>query len=194
MKKLIPSLITSIRIIGAIVLIFLTAMSPEFLIVYGVCGASDAADGFVARKLHAESKFGNILDSISDLFFYGVLAIKIFPVMQKLLSMDQWIIVIVATAFQLISYIICLFKFRKFSALHTYANKALSFIIFFFPFALIGEISLLYDIYIYFGGAIALYAGIEIILIHILAKEYDIRNKSIFFLRRHHDQEELNIE
>ena len=34
------------------------------------------------------------------------------------------------------------------------------------------------------GGVIALYGSVEINLIHIIAKHYDTRNKSIFFIRR----------
>jgi hypothetical protein len=34
------------------------------------------------------------------------------------------------------------------------------------------------------GGVIALYGSVEINLIHIIAKRYDTRNKSVFFIRR----------
>ena len=122
-KKNIANFITLIRIFGAIALIFLEPLSLPFFIVYGVCGFSDAIDGLVARKLGIQSALGSALDSFSDLLFYGVMAAKIFPTLQRLLTPFQWVIIAVPTALHLIAYIVCLFKFGKFSAIHTYANK-----------------------------------------------------------------------
>ena len=180
----IPNIVTSIRIAAAIAIIFLPAMSVEFLIVYGVCGLSDAIDGFLARKLHAESRFGSILDSVSDLIFYTVMAVKIFPVMQRLLEVQHWVIMGVVTALHLLAYVICAIKYQRFSAVHTYANKLLGAVVFLFPFALIGEIYLLYSLYIYIFGVFAFYGAVEINLIHLLSTRYDTRVKSIFLLKK----------
>ena len=183
-KKNAANLITLIRIFGAIALIMLEPLSLPFFIVYGVCGLSDAFDGLVARKLGVQSSFGSALDSLSDLLFYGVMAAKLFPTFQRLLLPYQWVIIGVPTALHFIAYIICAIKFSRFSAIHTYANKALGLLVYAFPFFFIGEIPLLWTIYMIVGGVIALYGSIEIDLIHILAKKYDTRNKSIFFIRR----------
>ena len=130
-KKNIANLITLIRILGAIALVFLEPFSIEFFIVYGVCGLSDTLDGIVARKLGVASRFGAALDSISDLFFYGVMAAKIFPTLKELLTPLQWVIIAVPTGLHLIAYILCMFKFNKFSAIHTYANKVLGLLVYF---------------------------------------------------------------
>ena len=183
-KKNIANFITLIRIFGAIALIFLEPLSLPFFIVYGVCGFSDAIDGFVARKLGIQSAFGSVLDSFSDLLFYGVMAAKIFPTLQRLLSIFQWVIIAVPTALHLIAYIVCMIKFGKFSAIHTYANKVLGALVYFYPFFFIGEIALLYGLYMYIGGVFALYSAVETNLIHIVAKRYDTRNKSIFLVKR----------
>ncbi len=183
-KKNAANLITLIRIFGAIALIMLEPLSLPFFIVYGVCGLSDAFDGLVARKLGVQSSFGSALDSLSDLLFYGVMAAKLFPTFQRLLLPYQWVIIAVPTALHFIAYIICAIKFNRFSAIHTYANKALGLLVYAFPFFFIGEIPLLWTIYMIVGGVIALYGSIEINLIHIIAKHYDTRNKSIFFIRR----------
>lgn len=183
-KKNAANLITLIRIFGAIALIMLEPLSLPFFIVYGVCGLSDAFDGLVARKLGVQSSFGSALDSLSDLLFYGVMAAKLFPTFQRLLLPYQWVIIGVPTALHFIAYIICAIKFNRFSAIHTYANKALGLLVYAFPFFFIGEIPLLWTIYMIVGGVIALYGSIEINLIHIIAKKYDTRNKSIFFIRR----------
>lgn len=183
-KKNAANLITLIRIFGAIALIMLEPLSLPFFIVYGVCGLSDAFDGLVARKLGIQSSFGSALDSLSDLLFYGVMAAKLFPTFQRLLLPYQWVIIGVPTALHFIAYIICAIKFFRFSAIHTYANKALGLLVYAFPFCFIGEIPLIWTIYMIVGGVIALYGSVEINLIHIIAKRYDTRNKSIFFLRR----------
>lgn len=183
-KKNAANLITLIRIFGAIALIMLEPLSLPFFIVYGVCGLSDAFDGLVARKLGVQSSFGSALDSLSDLLFYGVMAAKLFPTFQRLLLPYQWVIIAVPTVLHFIAYIICAIKFSRFSAIHTYANKALGLLVYAFPFFFIGEIPLLWTIYMIVGGVIALYGSIEINLIHIIAKKYDTRNKSIFFIRR----------
>ena len=183
-KKNAANLITLIRIFGAIALIMLEPLSLPFFIVYGVCGLSDAFDGLVARKLGVQSSFGSALDSLSDLLFYGVMAAKLFPTFQRLLLPYQWVIIGVPTALHFIAYIICAIKFSRFSAIHTYANKALGLLVYAFPFFFIGEIPLLWTIYMIVGGVIALYGSIEINLIHIIAKKYDTRNKSVFFIRR----------
>lgn len=183
-KKNAANLITLIRIFGAIALITLEPLSLPFFIVYGVCGLSDAFDGLVARKLGVESSFGSALDSLSDLLFYGVMAAKLFPTFQRLLTPWQWAIIVTPTALHFLAYIICAIKFNRFSAIHTYANKALGLLVYAFPFFFIGEIPLLWGIYMYVGGAIALYSGIEINLIHLISRRYDTRNKSVFFIRR----------
>ena len=183
-KKNIANLITLIRIAGAIVLIFLKPLSLEFFIVYGVCGFSDAIDGLVARKLGIQSTFGAALDSFSDLLFYSVMAAKIFPTLQRLLSPFQWVIIAVPTALHFVAYVICLLKFGKFSAIHTYANKVLGALVYAYPFFFIGEINLLYSLYMYIGGCFALFSAVETNLIHIVAHRYDDRNKSIFLVKR----------
>ena len=182
--KAIPNIITSIRIIGAIGIIFIEPFTLAFFLVYGLCGVTDALDGFVARKFHLESKFGSVLDSVSDLLFLGVMAFKIMPTLIELLPVWNWIIILTAVGFQAIAYIICAIKFKKFSAVHTYANKVMSAAIFFYPFSFIGFIPAIYETYVAVFGTVAIYASIEINLIHLIAKEYDERNKSIFLVKR----------
>ena len=183
-KRNLANFITLIRIFGAIALIFLEPLSLPFFIVYGLCGLSDAFDGLVARKLGISSTLGAALDSMSDLLFYGVMAAKIFPSLARLLNAVQWVIIAVPVVLHFIAYIICLVKFGKFSSIHTYANKVLGLLVYAFPFFLIGEIPLLYGLYIYIGGVFALYSAIEINLIHIVSKSYNERNKSIFLVKR----------
>ena len=72
-------MVTCIRLIGCIALIFLKVPEVAFYIVYTACGVTDAIDGMLARGLKIVSPFGSFLDSIADLSFYTVMIIKIFP-------------------------------------------------------------------------------------------------------------------
>ena len=195
-KRNLANIITSIRIIGALSLIFFEPLSVPFFIIYGVCGLSDAFDGFIARKLGISSSIGSALDSISDLLFYGIMAAKIFPVLVNILNAFQWIIIAVPTALHFIAYLVCAIKFNRFSAIHTYGDKILGLFVYAFPFFLIGLVPLVYGIYMYVGGVFALYSAIELNLIHLIAKEYDERNKSIFLIKRNQnnkiEKEETN--
>lgn len=197
MKKIaksIPNIITSFRIIGAIVIIFLEPFSLAFFLVYGLCGATDALDGFVARKFNLTSKFGSILDSVSDLIFLGVMGFKILPTLLKLLPIWNWVLILVPIGLQTIAYIICAIKFKKFSAIHTYANKLMSAAIFFYPFSFIGFLPYIYETYVGVFGSVAILASIEINLIHIFSKKYDDRNKTIFLLKKNETNSEEVLE
>lgn len=182
--KAIPNIITSFRIVGAIIIVFLEPFSLTFFLIYGLCGVTDALDGFIARKFHLESKVGSVLDSVSDLIFLGVMGFKILPTLIKLLPIWNWVMILVPVGLQTVAYFICAFKYKRFSAVHTYANKVMSAAIFFYPFSFIGFIPAIYQTYVAIFGSVAIYASIEINLIHIFAKEYDERNKSIFLVKR----------
>lgn len=192
--KNIPNFITSMRVIGAIAIIFLKPFSLEFFIVYGACGVTDAFDGFIARKLHLVSKFGTIFDSVCDLLFLGVMGIKILPTMIELLPWWNWVMILGPTALHLIAYIVCLIKFHKFSAIHTYANKVLSAAIFLYPFTFIGYIAWIYETYVMVFGVVAFFSSIETNLIHLLAHRYDTRNKSVFLVKKNEQNPPLETQ
>lgn len=191
--KNIPNIITTIRILGAIAIIFLEPFSLPFYIIYGACGITDGLDGLIARKFHLESRFGSILDSVSDLIFLGIMGVKIIPVLIGVLPLWTWIIIWVPFGLHMLGYIVCAIKFHTFSALHTYANKLLSVGIFFYPFTFIGWIHWIYDIYAIVFGSVAIYSSVELNLIHILSKEYDDSNKSIFLLIKKEHKETVQI-
>ena len=73
--KHLPNIITALRIAGSIGLLFCNVAGWQFWTLYVLCGLSDMVDGWLARRLHAESKTGSILDSIADLVFVACCAI-----------------------------------------------------------------------------------------------------------------------
>ena len=80
--KRIPNIISALRILGAASLLLFNLQGTAFWVFYGLCGLSDMLDGYLARKLHAESKTGAVLDSVADICFVACCAIRLLPVLQ----------------------------------------------------------------------------------------------------------------
>ena len=80
-RSMIPNLITMVRIIGSLCLLFVQPLKKPFYIIYTIAGLSDALDGFIARKTNSVSELGSKLDSIADLSFYIVMILRLFPVL-----------------------------------------------------------------------------------------------------------------
>ena len=134
MRKYIADIITSLRIFGAVALLFIRPLTLPFYIVYTVCGVSDAIDGFVARRLHAESRLGGVLDSISDLTFYAVMLIRLMPILMSLVPGWLWTLVIILISARTCVYLFAAFKFKQFSSLHTVLNKVTGVLVFGIPY------------------------------------------------------------
>lgn len=175
-KSAIPNIITSIRIIGAVALLFLPAFKTVFYIVFTLCGLTDALDGYLARRLSAESELGSKLDSIADLLFYGVMVVKLLPVMIQKLPLTVWLMIGAVFALRLVIYIFAAVKFHKFASLHTYLTKMSSALVFLAPyFAPTGY----FVIYCGVWSVLGMLAAAEEFAIHITSNQY-IPRKSIF--------------
>ena len=130
--KNIPNYITIIRMFASIYLLFVKPFSVLFFFMYLICGISDVLDGYIARKIGASSKIGQILDSISDLVFFSVVLIIFIPIINLPLWIVYWVIAIAVV--RLISIVVGFAKYRQLAFLHTYANKATGIALFCFPF------------------------------------------------------------
>ena len=129
--KFLPNIITSVRIIGAICLLFTDVsadMKSRFWTIYLFCGITDMIDGFLARKLHAESKQGAMFDSVADLCFVGMCAWKMLPIL--ILDKWMWIWIAIIAMIKIINQISALVVHGKFMFPHTIANKATGLLLF----------------------------------------------------------------
>ena len=126
--KHLPNIITALRIVGSIGLLFCNVAGWQFWTLYVFCGISDMIDGWLARELQAESKTGSVLDSIADLSFVACCAIQLLPILSIPLWLWIWagIIVIIKMVNQISSLIII----KKFCFPHTIANKLTGFLLF----------------------------------------------------------------
>ena len=130
----IPNIITSIRLVGALILIFLKPLSTPYIVVYSISGLSDAIDGFVARKMHSVSEFGSKLDSVADLSFFTVMMIKILPFLISGLPGSIWNYVTAIVLFRICIYVINAVRKKNLLSSHSYLNKASGLMLFVLPY------------------------------------------------------------
>ena len=134
MTKHIANILTSCRIFGSILLLFLPVFSVEFYILYLLCGLTDMVDGTVARKTNAVSGFGSKLDTVADFVFMAVCAAKLLPVMN--LPIWLWIWIAVITIIKLTNIVLGFICRKQLVAYHTVLNKATGLMLFLLPFTL----------------------------------------------------------
>lgn len=176
----IPNLLTCCRIGGTAAMLFLEPLSPGFYWAYTLSGVSDVLDGTAARALHCASEFGAKLDSWADLLFYGVMLVRLLPVLIAMLPVFIWLLLALALAIRLSAYLTAWKKFHVFASLHTWMNKITGFFVFLIPYALKTNF---YTPYCYCAVTVATLAGLEELVIHLQSREYP-NCKSIFELKQ----------
>ena len=127
-SKRIPNIISALRILGAACLLFCNPAGAAFWIIYGLCGISNMLDGYLARKLHAESKTGAVLDSVADICIVACCAIRLLPVVQ--IPIWLWIWAGVIAAIKIVNQISALIVCKRFCFPHTTANKLTGLLLF----------------------------------------------------------------
>ncbi len=126
--KHLPNVISTLRIIGSIGLLFCDVAGWLFWALYALCGISDMVDGWLARNLQAESKTGAVLDSVADIIFVACCAIRLLPVLEIPVWLCIWagIIVTIKIINQISALVLC----KRFCFPHTLANKLTGFLLF----------------------------------------------------------------
>ena len=82
-----PNILSSFLMVGAIALLLSNVSGSPFWMRYIVCGISDIADGWLARKLKCVTKTGALLDSLADICFVASCAWKFLPTV----DFPQWL-------------------------------------------------------------------------------------------------------
>lgn len=150
------NIITYIRIICSIILLFCPVFSPTFYALYIAAGVSDMLDGAIARKTSTVSEFGSKLDTVADFVMVTLCLIKLLPVIHIPTWLLIWIIMIaVIKAVNLISGYVTR---KKIVVLHTIMNKVTGILLFVLPLTL-KIIDLKYSGAI--AGAVATFAAIQ---------------------------------
>ena len=128
------NVITAVRIICSIALLFVLVFSPAFYALYIAAGITDVIDGTVARKTGTVSEFGSKFDTAADFILIVVCLIKLIPVIDIPTWLIIWIIVIAAIkAINLISGYVMR---KELVVLHTVMNKVTGILLFILPLTL----------------------------------------------------------
>ena len=127
-------IITGIRIVCSIALLFFPVFSPAFYVLYITAGISDMIDGAVARKTETVSEFGSKLDTAADLILVIICLIKLIPV----LDIPSWLIIwiIIVALIKIINFISGYVMHKEFVAVHTVMNKVTGILLFILPMTL----------------------------------------------------------
>ena len=126
--KHLPNVISILRIAGSISLLFCDVKGWPFWTIYVLCGFSDILDGWMARKLHAESKTGAILDSIADIIFVVCCAAQLLQMVEIPVWLWTWagVIAFIKIVNQISALVVC----KRFCFPHTWANKLTGILLF----------------------------------------------------------------
>ena len=123
-----PNILSSLRIAGAVALLLSDVSSILFGVLYIVCGISDIADGWLARKLKCVTRTGALLDSLADICFVACCAWKLLPILE--LPQWLWLWAGVIVVIKIVNQISALVMYGHCCYPHTAANKATGFLLF----------------------------------------------------------------
>ena len=128
------NIITGIRIVISVVLLFCPVLSPVFFMFYITAGITDMVDGAVARKTGTVSEFGSRLDTVADIVFITVCLMKLLPVLHVPVWLYIWIVIIafIKAANIAVGYI----RQKEFISVHSMMNKVTGGLLFLFPLTL----------------------------------------------------------
>ena len=123
-----PDIPSLLRMVGAVGIVFCDIDSAAFWIVYGLCGISDMADGWLARKFNAVTKTGALLDSLADICFVTCCGFRLLSVVELPLWLWIWagVIIVIKAMNQVTALVMC----GTCSFPHTTANKMTGFLLF----------------------------------------------------------------
>ena len=126
--KHLPNILSLLRTVGAVALLPCNVPGSTFWVLYIVCGISDMADGWLARKLKCVTKTGALLDSLADICFVACCAWKLLPILE--LPQWLWLWAGVIVAMRVVNQLLALVMYGCCRFPHTLANKVTGFLLF----------------------------------------------------------------
>jgi len=176
-ERNLPNLITCSRIAMSPFLFSFEPLSFGFYALYSICGLSDVLDGAIARCFDMKSPIGAKLDSIADLLFYSCMTLSLWDCLTATLPVELWWMLALILCLRAVSYVIAAVKYRKFSSVHSYLNKATGFCVFLIPYMCKFEF---FCLYCFLVGFLAIVASCEEIFIHVKMGKYEEDRKTLF--------------
>ena len=96
--------------------------------IYALCGLSDIADGWLARRLKCVTTTGALLDSLADICFVACCAWALLPILE--LPQWLWLWAGVIVAIKVVNQLSALVMYGRCCFPHTTANKITGFLLF----------------------------------------------------------------
>lgn len=125
------NIITFIRVLCSIAILFCPVFSAFFYVLYITAGVSDMVDGWVARKTNTASALGAKLDTIADIIFVVACLLKLLPVVEIPTWLYVWISIIVLI--KIINIVSGYVVQKQFVAIHSLMNKVTGVLLFLLP-------------------------------------------------------------
>jgi cardiolipin synthase (CMP-forming) len=188
----IPNLISAYRLfIDPLILYFIIAGKENLFAIFLVINLfTDALDGYIARKYHAETELGARLDAFADNFTYvlaftGMLVFKMEDFRPHLVSFIIFVSMLVSTV------VVSLIKFRKFPSYHLYTTKISGYIQAFFFICLftVGFIPAFY----YFVIAWGIMGAVECIVLDMILPEMRSNVKGLYWVLKERKTEKKKL-
>lgn len=180
--RAIPAALTTLRLLlGPLACWLATVNAPgwSFAFVLVVALLSDIYDGVFARRWGLATEFLRRYDSLTDLFYYGCILWSTWRVARPAIE-PHGMLIAVLVAMEIACIAVCLLRFGKMPATHSYGAKLYGLALFTAFFCLLVLRSAPWVVPLTVG--VGLLADSEILLILCLAKKPPVDVKSVFFL------------
>ena len=121
----IPNILSCTRLLLVPVLLLLAYQQRAswFLSLLAVSLLTDAADGYLARKLNQTSELGAKLDSWGDFFTYGSMVLGLLWLWPQIFDREVWFLYTGMVCY-LVPTLLGFLKFRELPSFHTWSAKA----------------------------------------------------------------------
>lgn len=120
-----PNAITLLRLLSLPLLVFFAwrGLNTAFAALLVPALASDVLDGWLARRLGAESPFGATLDSVADILLVLVMVYAIWPLHPYVYTEHGWPIIAVVVIW-IFAHAASLFRYGRLASFHTRLIRA----------------------------------------------------------------------
>ena len=177
--KQLPNAITMLRMVLSVALLFLLRQTLALMLVYLLCGITDIADGFIARRFKLATAFGAKLDSLADFIFFVVSLFAFFTLVRIENPVLLTTVIALIAIIRAINFAVTKKKFHQWAVMHTLGNKATGVLLFFSVPICIWQnrvpLWLLLTV-----GFVGLLSALEELVILLTTKRYAVDSKSIF--------------
>lgn len=125
------NVLTGIRVLCGVMLLFFPAFSPTFFLLYLLGGLTDALDGTVARRQGKATDSGAKFDTAADMIFAAAAGIRMIGNIEVPLWLLIWAGLI--ALLKAVNLLMGLIAYHRFISVHSPLNKICGVIVFSIP-------------------------------------------------------------